>query len=310
MSTIRLRTIEERDRGEVAELIAVSMNTWDIAHGLAPGRFTGGSPQTDVFYTVYERLDPGGCVVAESAENGRLAASCYHRERETHLSLGIMNVHPNYFGKGVARDVLDYVTDLADASGKPLRLVSSVMNLESFSLYTRAGFVPRVLYQDLLVTVPDAGFATSVPGAERVRDATPDDVDAMVEVELAVSGISRAKDYRTFIENADGFWGISVLEEGRGRLGGYLASIGHPLFNEIGPGVARSEAHGAALLLRELNRYPGRTPLVLVPCEATELVALLYRLGGRNCELHAAQVRGPSQPFAGVSFPTFMPETG
>jgi len=310
MSTVRLRTIEERDRGEVAELIAVSMNTWDIAHGFAPGRFNGGPPQTDVFYMVYQRLDPGGCVVAESSENGRLAASCYHRERETHLSLGIMNVHPNYFGKGIARDVLAYVMNLADACGKPLRLVSSVMNLESFSLYTRAGFVPRLLYQDLLVTVPDGGLATSVPGAERVRDATLDDVDAMVEVELAVSGISRAKDYRAFIENADGFWGVSVLEEADGRLGGYLASIGHPLFNEIGPGVARTEAGGAALLLRELNRYPGRTPLVLVPCEATELVSLLYRLGGRNCELHAAQVLGPSQPFRGVSFPTFMPETG
>lgn len=310
MSTTRIRSIEERDRSEVAELIAVSMNTWDIAHGFPPGRFTGGAPQTDVFYTVYQRLDPGGCVVAESTENGRLAASCYHRERETHLSLGIMNVHPNYFGQGIARDVLSYVTDLADASGKPLRLVSSVMNLESFSLYTRAGFVPRLLYQDLLVTVPDGGFATTVAGAERVRDATLDDVDAMAELELAVSGISRVKDYRTFIENVDGFWGVSVLEEAGGRLGGYLASIGHPLFNEIGPGVARTEAHGAALLLRELNRYPERTPLVLVPCEATELVTFLYRLGGRNCELHAAGVRGPSQAFAGVSFPTFMPETG
>lgn len=310
MSTVRLRTIEERDRGEVAELIAVSMNTWDIAHGFAPGRFTGGPPQTDVFYSVYQRLDPGGCIVAESVENGRLAASCYHRERETHLSLGIMNVHPDYFGKGIAREVLERVTDLADASGKPLRLVSSVMNLESFSLYTRAGFVPRLLYQDLLIPVPEAGFAITVPGAERARDATSDDVEAMAEVELAVSGISRAKDYRMFVENADGLWGVSVIEQGDGRLGGYLASIGHPLFNEIGPGVARTEAQGAALLLRELDRYRGRMPLVLVSCEAAELVALLYRLGGRNYELHAAQVRGLSQPFAGVSFPTFMPETG
>jgi GNAT superfamily N-acetyltransferase len=310
MSTVRLRAIEERDRAEVAELIAVSMNTWDVAHGFAPGRFTGGAPQTDVFYAVYQRLDPGGCVVAESTENGRLAASCYHRERETHLSLGIMNVHPNYFGKGVAKQVLERVTDLADASGKPLRLVSSVMNLESYSLYTRAGFVPRLLYQDLLIAVPEAGFDTIVPGAERARDATADDVEAMAEVELAVSGISRSKDYRAFVENADGVWGVSVIEQDDGRLGGYLASIGHPLFNEIGPGVARTEAQGAALLLRELDRYRGRMPLVLVPCEATELVALLYRLGGRNVELHAAQVRGPAQPFAGVSFPTFMPETG
>jgi hypothetical protein len=39
-------------------------------------------------------------------------------------------------------------------------------------------------------------------------------------------------------------------------------------------------------------------------------VRLVYRLGGRNVEMHAAQVRGPAPPFRGVSFPTFMPETG
>lgn len=55
---------------------------------------------------------------------------------------------------------------------------------------------------------------------------------------------------------------------------------------------------------------PGRMPLVLVPREATELVSLLYHLGGRNVELHAVQVRGPAEPFAGVCFATFMPETG
>ncbi len=286
------------------------MNTWDLTHGFAPGRFTGGAPQTDVFFAVYERLDPGCCVLAESVVNGRLAGSCYYRERDTHVSLGIMNVHPNYFGKRVGRSLLDWITDFTDARRKPLRLVSSVMNVDSYSLYSRAGFVPRLLYQDLLVQVPPDGLAVDVPGAAQVRDATLDDLAAMAEVEREVSGISRSKDYRAFVENADGFWGVSVIEQGDGRLGGYLASIGHPLFNEIGPGVARTEEQGAALLLRELNRYPGRMPLVLVPCESTDLVRLLYRLGGRNYELHAAQVRGPAEPFRGVSFPTFMPETG
>ncbi len=308
MPEFRLRAMEESERTEVAELVSVSMNTWDVAHG-SPGRFFAGAPQTEVFCQVYEKLDPGHTLVAE-APNGRLAGSCFYRERETHLSLGIMNVHPNYFGQGVAKQLLSFITDLTDRAAKPLRLVASVMNLESFSLYTRFGFVPRLLYEDLLVQVPEGGIREAVPGLERVRDATLDDVPAMAALELDVSGISRVKDYRYFIENSDGFWHVSVYENERGDLDGYLVSIGHPLFNEIGPGVARTEAAGAALVVTELNQYEGRMPLLLVPVECADIVRLMYRLGGRNCELHAAQVRGEAQPFRGVSFPTFMPETG
>lgn len=310
MANVRLRAMEAADRAEVAELICVSMNTWDILHGLAPGRFAGGPPQTDLFAHVYEQLDPGCCLVAESPENGRLAGSCYHRERETHLALGIMNVHPNYFGRGVARSLLDHVTGLADEAGKPLRLVASVMNLDSFSLYNRAGFVPRLLYQDFLVTVPEGGCGIRPPGLDRVRDATLDDVEAIAALELDVSGISRRKDYRYFVENADGLWHTVVYEGQGGTIDGFLASVRHPLFDEIGPGFARTEEQAAALLVAQLDRRPGGTTLALVPTDRPGLSRLMYSLGGRNCELHAAQVRGHAEPFRGVSLPTFLPETG
>jgi hypothetical protein len=74
--------------------------------------------------------------------------------------------------------------------------------------------------------------------------------------------------------------------------------------------VARNEKAGAALLVAELDRYRGRAPFFLLPVECTELVRLAYRLRGRVTETHVAQVRGDAQPFRGVSFPTFMPETG
>ena len=147
-------------------------------------------------------------------------------------------------------------------------------------------------------------------GLERVRDATEDDVEALAEVELEVSGIARRADYRFFVANDDGNWSMSVFESARGRIEGYLVSIGHREFLEVGPGVARDETVGAALLVHELDRHRGRWPVFLVPAECSELVRLAYRLGGRNVEMHAAQVRGDSQPFRGVSFPTFMPETG
>jgi GNAT superfamily N-acetyltransferase len=309
MADFHLRAMEAPDHTEVAELICASMNVWDILHGAAPGRFTGGPTQTAVFPDVYERLDPGHSVVVEDSGTGRLLGSCFYRARETHVSLGIMNVHPNHFGKGVAKALLEHVL-VQEREQKPLRLVSSVMNLESFSLYTKAGFVPRLLYQDLVLHVPEEGFDVRPDGIEHVRDGAADDVDALAELELELTGISRRKDYRFYAANEDGNWGFSVYEDSRGRIGGFLASIGHPAFLELGPGVARDEKVAAALLVRELDRYRGRWPFFLLPVECSELVRLAYRLGARNVEMHAAQVRGESPPFRGVSFPTFMPETG
>lgn len=48
----------------------------------------------------------------------------------------------------------------------------------------------------------------------------------------------------------------------------------------------------------------------LVPVECGERVRQVYSWGGRNCEVHFAQVRGSCAPFLGVTLPTFMPETG
>jgi GNAT superfamily N-acetyltransferase len=310
MPEYRLRAMEEPDRAEVAELICASMNVWDSLHGRAPGAFKGGPAQTALFADVYERLDPGHCVVAEHESTRRLLGSCFYRARETHVSLGIMNVHPNHYGKGVAKAMLDHIVDFQERQGLPLRLVSSLVNLDSFSLYTKSGFVPRLVYQDVVLEVPEGGVDVRPEGSDHVRDATLEDIEGMAELELDVSGIARRKDYRFFVENEDGNWSISVCEGPGGRIDGFLASIGHPLFLEFGPGVARDERAGAALLVDHLNRYRGRWAYFLIPADSTELVRLAYRLGGRNTEIHAAQVRGAWQPFRGVSFPTFLPETG
>jgi GNAT superfamily N-acetyltransferase len=305
---VRLRAMEPDDWGEVADLVYVSLNYWCEANGRPPV-FQGGPGSTRVFCEVYEALDPGHCLVAESLETGRLAGSCFYRARETHCSLGIMNVHPVYFGTGVAKALLEHVIEFARDEGKPLRLVSSALNLDSFSLYTRAGFVPRHAYQDLFLTVPPGGLDVEAAGSERIRPATLDDVEPIGALELDVAGIRRAKDYRHFLENRDGFWHVSVSEDASGAVDGYLVSCGHPGFTMLGPGAARGEEQAAALLLAELNVNAGRTPVFLLPVEYSGVVRLAYSLGARNCELHFAQVLGESAPFRGVTMPTFLPET-
>src|SRR5262245_61179170 len=305
-----LRTMTADDRFEVAELIYASINVWYTKRGMPP-IFVGGPRVTEVFYEVYNALEPGCGVVAVNPETGRLMGSCFYHPRKHHVSLGIMNVHPNYFGLGVGRALLGYIIDFTDRNGyKALRLTQSALNLDSFSLYNRAGFVPRHAYQDLILAVPKEGLPHSVAGADRVRPATQADVPGMAALEMEVSGITREEDYRYCIATQLGFWHTAVYESPRGDIDGFMISSAHPALNMLGPCVARSDAEAAALILRELDVHRGRSPVFLVPVDRPGLVRQLYDWGARNCELHFCQVRGEFQPFRGVNMPTFLPETG
>jgi GNAT superfamily N-acetyltransferase len=297
------------DRYEVAELIYGSINVWYEKHGRPPV-FAGGPRVTEVFYDVYNALTPGCSVVAEHPDTGRLMGSCFYHPRKHHVSLGIMNVHPNHFGLGVGRSLLRHIIDFTDRQGKPLRLTSSALNLESFSLYNRAGFVPRCAYQDMVIQVPAAGMRQPAPGADRVRPATPADVAAMADLEMHVSGIAREEDYRYCIANELGFWHAAVYENARGGIDGFLISSAHPALTMLGPCVAASEQEAAALIVRGLDQHKGRSPVFLIPVERDRLVRTMYDWGARNCELHLCQVRGAFKPLQGISMPTFLPETG
>jgi hypothetical protein len=188
-------------------------------------------------------------------------------------------------------------------------LVSSAVNLDSFSLYTRKGFVPRVAYQDMYLRIPESGLCYASARMGRVRPASLADVERIAEVEMAVNHIRRDGDYRAFIENRMGIWSMSVMEGSDGRLDGFLASCSHPASRMIGPGVARTEPQAAALLAAELDHHRGQTPVFLVPVQCADLVCEMYALGARNCELHFSQVRGRWSGLDGVNMPTFMPET-
>lgn len=307
---MKLRAMQESDRYEVAELIYASINVWYQKHGMLP-IFVGGPGVTEVFYDVYNALEPDCAVVAENPETGRLMGSCFYHPRKHHVSLGIMNVHPNYFGRGVARGLLQYIIDFADQNGcKSLRLTQSALNLDSFSLYNRAGFVPRQVFQDMFLPVPPTGLECVSSHEQRVRPATLDDVAALAALEMEVSGITREEDYTYCIRNESGFWHTAVYENSGGSVDGFMISCAHPAMNMLGPCLARSETEAAALIRRELDVHRGRSPVFLIPADRSDLVRQMYAWGARNCELHLCQVRGEFQPFRGVSMPSFLPETG
>jgi hypothetical protein len=220
-----------------------------------------------------------------------------------------MNVHPSYFGRHVASRLLKFITDFADRERKPVRLVSSAMNLDSFSLYTRAGFVPRAAFADMMLPPTSADRPISHREVHRVRPARADDVEGMVALEEEVSGIRRENDYHFFIENKQKIWHTLVCESSKGRIEGFLVSVNHPASNMLGPGVMRTDDAAAALIAAQLNHHAGCSPVFLIPLDRPTLHRQIYDWGGKNVEIHFAQIRGEFTPFRGVIMPTFMPET-
>ncbi|MBC8350634.1 MAG: GNAT family N-acetyltransferase [Planctomycetes bacterium] len=302
-----LRSMLREDRDEVTRLVFHSTNRYYESIG-REAIFKGDELTPVDMFDVYERIDPGEGIVAVDDQSGRIIGLCFVHPRETHFSLGIMNAHPDHFGRGVARTILGEIINRAQAVNLPVRLVSSCLNLDSYSLYTRAGFVPFATFQDMYVAVPDAGLPHPPPNEIAVRSATLGDVPAMVELERKVAGISRVDDYRYFIRNEDKLWRVSIVESPDG-IDGFLVSCGSHALNMIGPGVAVTRDQAAALVYDQLNQHRGRCPVLLAPVSCGELVKQLYAWGARNCEMHVAQSYGPAQVPAGVIMPSFLPET-
>lgn len=293
----------------VADLICASTNAW-YQKNRGFEIFSAGPQSCRLFPETYEALDQGCCVVAPDPASGRLMGSCFYHPRSTHVSLGIMNVHPDFFGRHVASRLLKYITDLADREDKPIRLVSSAMNLDSFSLYSRAGFIPRASFVDMQIAVPQTGFELNPSGRDCVGPPNIVDLPAIVRLEKRLTGIDREKDFRHFIENKQGIWRALIHNDDAGRVNGFLCSVIHPACTMIGPGVMRTDEIAMSLIAAQLDHHKGRSPVLLIPLDRPQLVKQMYAWGAKNVELHFAQIRGKCKPMSGVVMPTFMPETG
>lgn len=306
-----LRALTHDDRADYARMLHRAFNTWYASRGW-PSDYFGCAPgQAGIFLDIYEDISPGRSIAAFDPNSGAMMGACFYHPREHHVSLGIMAVNPDYFRQGVGRKLVNHIVDFTESGRYPaLRLVSSAMNMDSFSLYNRAGLVPRGSYHDMVLRVPAGGLHVHYPLRDRVRDATLADVEAMAALEMEVSGITRYVDYRYAIENPRGALHALVYEGEGGAIDGFMISVKHPALNMLGPCVARTERATLALLLQATERFRGEVPLFVVPMDKRELVETLYDWGARNVETHLFQVRGAFQPFNGVNLPSFLPETG
>lgn len=309
--SILLRPLSNDDIPEYSDMLYSAFNAWYWKHGWGKNYFECKPQETRIFYDVYNDLTPGCSVAAFSTETGQMMGACFYHPRDYHVSLGIMCVHPAYWRQGVGSALVNHIlTFTRDNNYKSCRLVCSAINMDSFSLYNRAGFVPRVVYHDMVISVPEVGINKNVPVDDRVRDATLVDVASMGELEMEISGIRREMDYRYAIENPRKVLHASVYENDQGGIDGFMMSVKHPALNMIGPGVARTEDIAIALIRKELDRFRGDSPLLAVPMHMRRIVERMYDWGAINVEIHLKQVWGEFQELNGVTMPSFLPETG
>ena len=301
---IKLDRLKPEQYDEQARLVHASLDEWYRTR-LNMDRFGTDWKPFRMIANVYEELDPGCCVVALD-EAGVMLGSAFFHPRETHVGVGVVSVHPAAFGRGVARSLMEEIIRIAD--GKPLRLVSSAMNIDSFSLYTKLGFVPQATLQSLTLKVPAEGLPDA---SEGIRAATMADVPAIADLELRLNGIRKDKDYRFFVENRSGHWRLLVMEKADGSLAGFLAASANPEDKILGQGVAEDEAAMQGLVHAMLDRhFRGDDIVWLVPMNCTGLVRQGYAWGARNRETHLISVLGHAPPMRGITLPTFMPESG
>ncbi len=305
-----LRPLAEADVEEYSDLLFGSFNAWWWKHGLGCDFYECRPQDTAIFYDIYNDLTPGCSVAAFHKETKRMMGACFYHPRETHVSLGIMAVHPNYGRYGVAKALVSHILDYTREHGfTSCRLVNSAMNLDSFSLYNRAGFVPRAMFQDMVVNVPQTDIDDGVPEAEHVRTAGLKDVGPMGDLELEVSGIKREIDYRYVVSGRREAMHASVHENGDGGVDGFLFSLRHPAINVLGPCVARTEEVAVGLLRHELERFRGIAALMVVPMQRRKIVEQVYAWGGINVETHVKQVWGAFSEYNGIAMPSYLPET-
>lgn len=308
-TSMTLSALVESKHEEAAQLIHRSLVSWYETH-LRQGKRFGDDPKPfGLFPEMYAALDPGQAIAACDS-SGALLGVCFAHPRETHWAVGIVAIAPEAAGRGIARAMLEEVLKRAQAEDKPVRLISSLLNLDSFSLYTRLGFTPHTMYQDMSINVPVGGLEhTPPPRAAGVRLALPGEASRIADFEAALQGIRREGDFRFFLNHTVGSWKVWVLEDDAGELSGVLVSSHHPDWGMLGPGVTRDPESAIALLWRALDARRGEASVVLVACVESDVVRKLYQWGARNIELHVAQSTNPVVAPKGIAFPTFLPES-
>lgn len=298
--------LDETRKEEHGQLVVNSFNVHYAKKGYEKYMPFSGHDAT-LFFDVYAHISKGYNFAAVDTETDKLIGACFYHPREYHVGLGVMAIHPDYMGLGIGKRLVEEILNFTKRNGyKSLRLVGSALNIESFSLYNRMGFIPRQVFHTMMINVvDDYSFDHS-----QIRKAEIKDIDEIAELEYSISGISRKNDYKFAIEDPLNIFQLLVYVSLEGQIEGFVMSSLHTASSIIGPGVGKNETIMKSLIKNNLEYYRGSSAMFLLPMENHTLVTEMYNLGAKNVETHLYQVWGDYTKPKGVVLPSFLPESG
>ncbi len=292
--SISIRTMSEDDVHVVAPVIARAFNAVNARYGY-PSEFP--DPIISVLMArYYLSQDPEGCLVAE--RDGNICGSVFGRRRGDHVSIGPVSVDPASQAIGVGRRMMQALFD-AYPGAASFRLSQAAFNKESFSLYSKTGFVAA---EQLLRLERPPDPAAPQEDEPLVRAVTVENAPVVADLDRRLTGVERGRELPTHFG-----MGRVYVHGGDTGIQGYLATMPTPDRIFLGPAVAQSEAQLAALIRAALrDAGPGAVGLHL-PARLDPTIAECFRLGFRLFCLETLMVRGewrtPPAPYVHSMFP-------
>jgi GNAT superfamily N-acetyltransferase len=247
----------------------------DVHLGLRLSQAAGWN-QTEADWRRFLDLQADGCFVAEL--DGTAVGTTTTCVFGDVAWVAMVLVDAAVRGRGVGRALLDHALRFLDDAGvSTVRLDATPLGQP---LYEKLGFTAQyrvARYEG----VPCGG--PSVPDVVPIGD---DDLDAVLQLDWAVTGAGRGKLLRRLLEE-HGEAGRCV--HGRGIVGGFLLARPGARAVQVGPCVA-SAAAGPVLLGDACNRYGGRRVFADIPVDNAAAAGLaeaegltLQRLLVRMC---------------------------
>jgi GNAT superfamily N-acetyltransferase len=292
--SITIRPMSPDDIDVVAPLITRAFNAVNARYGY-PSEFPEPNVPT-LMSRYYLSQDPEGCIVAQ--RDGSICGSVFARRRGDRVSVGPVCVDPASQAIGVGRRMMEALFDIyPDAAS--FRLTQGAFNKESFSLYSKTGFVAA---EQLLRLERPPAPVTPEEDEPHVHAVTAESAPLVADFDRRLTGAEREREVPTLF----GMGRVYVYGDDT-DVQGYLATIPTPGPTFLGPAVAHSEAQLDALVRTALRDIGPRSSALHLPARFPSTIAECFRLGFRLFCLETLMVRGewrtPGTPYLHAMFP-------
>jgi ribosomal protein S18 acetylase RimI-like enzyme len=170
--------------------------------------------------------------------------------------IAMLLVEERVRGRGIGRRLVEHALAYLDARG--VRCARLDATPRGRPIYEKLGFVAE--YQLARWEGPASGGSSE----ERVRPVTPEELDAVLELDREITGTQRRRLIERLYEERPEAIHVVGSDDG---IAGYLTFRDGSNAAQIGPGVALSEAAGRGLGDVVLQRCAGQAVFVDVPID-------------------------------------------